>query len=256
MAEVQFAKSFLGALDGRPIKLSADYAEDARRYPARSPVRFPRVARLMSRLTRQYTLPSMKKAMRKPTGSSSAKTAAPGSAPAITVTVKSMHRNPPLDVRLASGDYTLATTSILDIRTALAEQTGVPLAKLKLLHNKKPVSDSKVLQDVAADGEATEIELGVMVSGGAATVAAAQKEKEDAAAVAAATAATATSASEPAEPVAAAAPTTTATDSKPAADTEAFWTDLHGFLLQRTKDPKHTDELFSLFTQAYDDRML
>ncbi|EPE07441.1 hypothetical protein F503_08092 [Ophiostoma piceae UAMH 11346] len=237
MTEVQFAKSFLGALDGRPIKLSADYAEDARRYPARSP--------------QQYTLPSMKKAMRKTTGSSTAKTAAPGSAPAITVTVKSMHRNPPLDVRLASGDYTLTTTSILDIRTALAEQTGVPLAKLKLLHNKKPVSDSKVLQDVAADGEATkEIELGVMVSGGAATVAAAQKEKEEAAAAASA------SAPEPAEPVAAAAPSTSAAESKPAADTEEFWTDLRGFLLQRTKDAKHADELFSLFTRAYDDRMI
>lgn len=40
MTEVQFAKSFLAALDGRPIKLQADYVEDPKNYPSRPPVRF------------------------------------------------------------------------------------------------------------------------------------------------------------------------------------------------------------------------
>lgn len=38
MTEVSFAKTFLGLLDSRPQKLSADHVEDAKNYPARPPV--------------------------------------------------------------------------------------------------------------------------------------------------------------------------------------------------------------------------
>lgn len=40
MTEVSFAKSFLTALDSKPAKLPADYVEDPRNYPARTPVSF------------------------------------------------------------------------------------------------------------------------------------------------------------------------------------------------------------------------
>lgn len=38
MTEVSFARSFLSALDARPIKISADHVEDPKTYPARGPV--------------------------------------------------------------------------------------------------------------------------------------------------------------------------------------------------------------------------
>ncbi|CAK7197723.1 hypothetical protein SEUCBS139899_000371 [Sporothrix eucalyptigena] len=225
MAEVQFANSFLASLDGRPIKLQPDYVEDPRSYPARSP----------------YTLPRMPRQMKKSqSADSAAANLAPGQARSVTVLIKSLHRSPPLDVKLASPDYTftLGTTSLLDVRTALSEKTHVPLEKLRLLHNKKPVVDSKVLKDLVAasagGNEPNEIELGVMVTGGAATVAAA------AAAAASSPAVAGTPKAEP--------DTVTA-------ESEAFWTDLRGFLVKRTGSEKQADELFSLFLRSWEDRM-
>lgn len=183
----------------------------------------------------------MPKQMQKPAAAGAA-ALAPGQAPSVTVVVKSLHRSPPLDVKLTRPEYdfALATTSLLDVRTALADKTHVPLEKLRLLHNKKPVPDSKALKDVAAaasaGGQPTEIELGVMVTGGAATVAAA-----------AATAAAAAAAQPAAEH---AGPETVA------AESEAFWTDLRGFLVKRTGSEKQADELFSLFLRSWEDRMV
>lgn len=34
MSELAFCKTFLGAIDSRPVKLSSDYVSDARTYPA------------------------------------------------------------------------------------------------------------------------------------------------------------------------------------------------------------------------------
>lgn len=39
MSELAFCKTFLGAIDSRPIKLSSDYVSDARTYPATGVVR-------------------------------------------------------------------------------------------------------------------------------------------------------------------------------------------------------------------------
>ena len=39
MSELAFCKTFLGAIDSRPIKLSSDYVSDARTYPANGVVR-------------------------------------------------------------------------------------------------------------------------------------------------------------------------------------------------------------------------
>ncbi|KIH94967.1 hypothetical protein SPBR_03840 [Sporothrix brasiliensis 5110] len=228
MTEVQFAKSFLGALDGRPVKLQADYTEDPKSYPSRPP----------------YTLPRMPKSMKKPASASSS-TSAPGQAPAITVSIKSLHRTQPLDVVLASPAYAfaLATTSLLDVRTALSEKSHVPADKLRLLYNKKPVSDSKVLKDLVADGSGTEIKLGVMVAGGAETVAAAAEAA--AASVAAAQAKSATAPTDGQE-----------TPTAIAAESEAFWNDLRGFLVKRTGSKTQADELFSLFLRSWEERMI
>ncbi|OAA64410.1 hypothetical protein SPI_03057 [Niveomyces insectorum RCEF 264] len=259
MTEIQFAKSFLAALDARPIKLPADYVEDAHGYPSRSP----------------YILPRMPRPMRR---AGPAKRVAPGQERSVAVAVKSLHHNPPLvDVQL--GALPLATTSLLDVRTALAAATHVPLGKLRLLHDKKPVPDSKVLKDVVAggsgggdgdgDGDANDtaaadaaaparLELTVMVMGGAATVAAAQAAAEaeaaekKRAAAAAETTKSATATDSSTAPVA----DSSGGGGTSAVESEAFWNDLRTFLVGRIKDDKQADEVFSLFLRAWEDRMI
>lgn len=41
MSEVTFCKTYLSALDGRPVKLSSDHIADARQYPSGAVVRIP-----------------------------------------------------------------------------------------------------------------------------------------------------------------------------------------------------------------------
>ncbi|KAK3387021.1 cell-cycle control medial ring component-domain-containing protein [Podospora didyma] len=233
MTEVSFAKTFLGLLDTKPQKITADHVEDARNYPGSTP----------------YTLPRMPRAMSKPTsgrGSSSNKT--PGSeqragAPShqllTTVRIRSL-RNPPLDITLHNQDPT--TTSALDIKTAVSNETSIPVEKLKLLHSKKPVADTKALKEFlppapagvgAREAATTVIELSVMVMGGAA---AAVKKIAEAAPV-----------------VVDDEEASSARHSHGAAvlETEQFWTDLEGFLQQRMRDEKMAGELTSQFKGAW-----
>ncbi|KAI1210569.1 cell-cycle control medial ring component-domain-containing protein [Annulohypoxylon truncatum] len=145
MTEVSFARSFLTALDSRPIKLSPDHVEDPKSYPARS----------------AYILPKMPKTMSK----TKPHAVAPGQERSFTVLVKSL-RNPPLDVKLTSQT---PNTSILDIKASVSKDSGIPVDKMKILYKKKPTPDSKVLKDLAGEDE-TSIEFSVMVMGGAAAI--------------------------------------------------------------------------------------
>jgi hypothetical protein len=201
MAEAAFAKTFLTTVDSRPVKLSPDHVEDARKFPARPP----------------YILPRMAKSMSKPLN------LAPGQERSITVTVKSL-RNPPLDVKLTSQP---PNTSISDIKSSVSSQVRIPFDKIKVLHNKRPVSDSKVLKELIGETE-TAVEFSVMIIGGAAAI----LPEETAAAPAAAPVE---------EPVGAA-----------ALATDAFWTDLNGFLMQRLKDEKEANRLSSLFKSSWE----
>ena len=144
----------------------------------------------------------------------------------MTVTLRSL-RNPPLDVKLAAQPL---TTSLLEVKAALAAQTGLAPDKLRLLYGKKPVADSKVLRDVVGDGD-TAVEFSVMVMGGAAA-----KAEQPAAAVAAGSSSTAQGPS-----------------GREVVESEAFWNDLRGFLLQRVRDEKQADELFSQFLRAWEE---
>ncbi|KAI1878971.1 hypothetical protein JX265_003148 [Neoarthrinium moseri] len=203
MTEVTFAKSFLGALDARPVKLSPDHVEDPKNHPARSAYILPRMPRTMSKPSSQKT--------------------APGSERSLTVALKSL-RNPPLDIKLSSQSL---NTSVLDLKGAVVEQTGIALDKIKLLHKKKPVVDSKVLKDLAADGETT-VEFSVMVLGGAAAV-----------------------------PKAAAQSLSSSSDvaqgpsGNEVLETSEFWDDLKGFLLQRLRDEKDAEVLYDTFQAAW-----
>jgi len=212
MAEASFAKSFLAVLDARPVKLSADHVEDARTYPARSPYTLPRMPKPMSRTTRAPL--------------------APGRERSLTVAVRSL-RNPPLDVRLSSQPL---TTSLLDIKTAVAAQARLPADRVRLLHRKKPVADSKVLRDLVSGDDEAVVELSVMVVGGGA----------------AAPVAPAPAAAGPAGKGGGGGDTETA--AKEVVEGEAFWRDLRGFLVQRVRDEPQADELFSLFLRAWEDR--
>ncbi|KZZ98441.1 Ubiquitin supergroup [Moelleriella libera RCEF 2490] len=199
MAEVAFARTFLSSLDSRPTKLSPDHVEDPKTFPARPP----------------YILPRMPVSMSRPS------TALPGQERSVTVLLKSL-RNPPLDIKLAAQPL---STSILAIKTQVAEQTRIPVDKMKLLHNKRPLVDSKILKDLLEGNaaSATKIEFSVMVLGGAAAVMPAEN-----AALAPAVA-----------------------SGKDALTTEAFWSDLDGFLLQRLKDEETARELGMLFKSSW-----
>ncbi|KAH8769830.1 cell-cycle control medial ring component [Diaporthe sp. PMI_573] len=205
MTEVTFAKTFLTALDSRPQKLSGDHVEDPKSYPARPP----------------YILPRMPKPMSK------AVSLAPGQERSITVRIKSL-RNPPLDIRLSSQPL---NTSILDVKTSVSSETTIPVDKIKVLHKKKPVADSKVLKDLLGQDE-TSVEFSVMVLGGAAAAVPPAPKTEDAAADAASTA--------------------QGTSGEAVLQTDAFWTDLRGFLSQRIRDEKITEELFGKFLSSWE----
>ncbi|KAK5997114.1 hypothetical protein PT974_02466 [Cladobotryum mycophilum] len=197
MAEVLFAKTFLTSLDSRPIKLSGDHVEDPKNFPSRPP----------------YILPRMPKPMSQPTAAS-----APGQERSITVTLKSL-RNPPLDIKLTSQPL---NTSILDIKTAVSGQSRIPVEKLKILHNKRPVQDSKVLKELVGESD-TVADFSVMVIGGAAAI---QPEETEA-------------------------PASTTEDRVADLETDGFWADLNGFLMQRLKSEAKAEELSSLFRSSW-----
>ncbi|OTB05363.1 hypothetical protein M426DRAFT_21956 [Hypoxylon sp. CI-4A] len=201
MTEVSFARTFLSALDSRPIKVTPDHVEDPKSYPARG----------------AYILPKMPKTMskRKPS------TITPGQERSLVVLVKSL-RNPPLDIKLTSQT---PNTSVLDVKNAVSKDSGIPVEKMKLLHKKKPVSDSKVLKDLAGEGE-TSVEFSVMVMGGAAAIKTTPAQAEVA----------------------------QGQSGQEVLETKEFWDDLKGFLLQRIRDEKTAGELAETFQAAWKSR--
>ncbi|KAM7222039.1 Cell-cycle control medial ring component [Rhypophila decipiens] len=237
--EVAFAKTFLAILDKQSQKITADHVEDPRNYPASTPYTLPRL--------------STSKPMSK-RGSPKAKSTAPTSSsesnseqPSVKVTIKSP-RNPTLELVLPTAQP-IATTSMLDIKNTIYEQTCLPVEKLKILYNKKPVADTKTIKDVLGPVPAEEeagIEFSLMVMGGAATASAAA---EALAARQAAPAAPETQADADGDTVmddTAAAPVV-AEGSGPSGaavlQTEEFWEDLKGFLMQRIRDERLAGEL-------------
>ncbi|CAG8983612.1 hypothetical protein HYALB_00004633 [Hymenoscyphus albidus] len=207
MTELSFAKSFLTTLDSRPSKISPDHYEDPKSYPARNAFILPK-----------STGPPLK---RKTPAST---TAQPTSFP---VTLKSL-RNPPLDITIPSRDL---STSILDLKTALSTEASIPVKALKLLYNKKPVADSKVLKDLlGAEGvkEGQSVEFGVMVIGGAAAIV-----KKDGEGV---------TEGEKME--------VEMGHGGDVLKTDAFWEDLRGFLVQRLKDEEEGDRVVKVFRDA------
>ncbi|RDW95328.1 hypothetical protein BP5796_01091 [Coleophoma crateriformis] len=222
MTELSFAQSFLTILDTKPTKLPADYVEDPRNFPARSAVSLTPPSDLAERypaneVISQSILPKMAKPLSK------RQKIAPGAEKSITVSLKSL-RNPPLDITLSSQT---PNTSILDLKTAVSEKTGISADKIRVLHKKKPVGDSKVLKDVV--GEDSSVEFSVMVIGGAAAV---NREVEPEG--------TST------------APVAQGESGTELLSTDEFWADLKGFLTQRLRDEKTAETTFGVFKNAWE----
>ncbi|KAJ4353684.1 uncharacterized protein N0V89_005414 [Didymosphaeria variabile] len=127
MSELTFCKTFLTALDARPVKLSSDHIADARQYPDDY---FERCVNFRDNLPHPQ-----------------AHEANPP------------HRPPP--------SITASSTSIYDLKSAYSTKTSIPAAKIKILYRKKPVTDSKTVAEVLGSDAGSEVEFGVMVLGGA-----------------------------------------------------------------------------------------
>jgi len=199
MTELSFTRSFLTTLDARPSKLSLDHVEDAKSYPARG----------------AYILPKMPKPMTK------RQKLAPGQERSLTITLRSL-RNPPIEIVLKSQSPLL---SVLDLKSEVSSQASIPIEKLRILHKKKPVGDSKVVKDLVGEEDA-EVEFSIMVMGGAASVVKKDINMTDA-------------------------PVAQGSSGKEALETEEFWDDLKGFLTQRLRDQKEGEALFATFRNAW-----
>jgi hypothetical protein len=146
---------------------------------------------------------------------------APGQERSLTITLRSL-RNPPLEVVLKSQSPLL---SVLDLKTEVSSQASIPVEKLRILHKKKPVGDSKVVKDVIGEEDA-EVEFSIMVMGGAASIVAKDTKMTDA-------------------------PVAQGVSGKDVVDTEEFWDDLKAFLTQRLRDEKEAEILFTTFRNTW-----
>ncbi|KAL2000813.1 hypothetical protein VTN02DRAFT_2588 [Thermoascus thermophilus] len=239
MAELAFTKSFLSGLDARPVKLRADYVFDPQSIGLRVP----------------YTLPRLDPSRHPPMPKKVSTAQPPGASKSITIHLKSA-RNPVL--QLTVDNAPLSTTTVEDLKDAVHQrvvadpQTGakVPLDKIKILYKRKPVTGKTVAEVLADEPDALaggkEVELGVMIMGGATVV---SPEAAPAAAAAAA--------EEEKKPEAEAPPVQLKAAQGPSGEevlkTDAFWDDLRGFLAQRIKDEAEATRLKELFKKAWEE---
>ncbi|OSS45306.1 hypothetical protein B5807_10333 [Epicoccum nigrum] len=224
MSELAFCKTFLGAIDSRPIKLSSDYVSDARTYPATGVPILPR-------------LPQGHPQRPAPKTASNATST-------ITITLKPMKPTTPT-LPLSSIDP--AKTSVYDLKSSYASSTSIPAAKIKILYKKKPVTDSKLVSEIIGADAGAEVEFGVMVMGGATAGVAspsAESPAESPAAVA------------PSESEKGLAGTGAAAAVGPSGKelvaTEEFWGDLKNFVFQRIKDEQEGERLVGVFKKAWE----
>jgi ubiquitin-like protein 4 len=153
-----------------------------------------------------------------------AKPPAPGSAPSLTILLRSL-RNPPLSLSLSSQR---PTTSILDLKQAVASELGLGgTEKIRILHNKKPCADSKAVKDLVGE-EAKEVEFGVMVIGGVPTPAGGKGDvaMEDA-------------------------PVAQGESGSVVLESKEFWQDLRGYLDQRVGGEGFAEKVVQVFEKAW-----
>ncbi|KAI5779192.1 hypothetical protein DFH27DRAFT_653198 [Peziza echinospora] len=142
MTELSFAKQFLVAVSSRPVKFAADYADDQRNYPARTPITLPKPSRLLPKRPRLDPPPT------------------------TTITIKTL-RAPHLTLPLPP--LPLNTTTILTVKLLVSEHTSIPIPALKILQKGKILADPTFLREVVPEGTeaGAGVVLNVMFMGGA-----------------------------------------------------------------------------------------
>ena len=149
-------------------------------------------------------------------------------------------------------------TTIHDLKTQYASKTSIPQDKIKVLYNKKPVTDLKTLKDIGIESDA-ELSLMIMVGGGGTPRGqspAVTAEKERVPVPAAAPSGDAvdmdekTSAPESEKATAEAEERKLAEGAAAILKTDEFWADLGGFLSQRLRDDEVAARLLTVFKSA------
>ncbi|KAI9800440.1 MAG: hypothetical protein M1833_003326 [Piccolia ochrophora] len=152
----------------------------------------------------------------------------PGQERSINVSLKSS-RNPPLDVTLSSQPV---STSVHELKLTVADKVGVTVEKVRLLLKKKPCAESKTIKELVTEGD-REVEFSVMVMGGAPAPAPSTDAEKDS--------------------------TDTSVAQGPSGhevlQSEAFWDDLKGFLMQRLRDEKEGARVFAAFRSAWREKI-
>lgn len=155
----------------------------------------------------------------------------PGEEASVTVKLKSL-RNPPLDITLPIQPV---SSTILELKQAASEKTSIPIDKIRLLYKKKPCSDQRSIKDLIAGNE-RHVEFSVMVMGG--TSAAAQDTGEKSGSAEGPQA----SPSEEAR-------------WRELVNTDGFWEDLNGFLLQRLNNEYGAGNVLNMFRKAWEESL-
>jgi len=149
---------------------------------------------------------------------------APGQERSISVSLKSA-RNPPLDVTLTALS---PNTSILNLKESLSEKEGIPVEKLRVLYNKKPIGDAKILKELIGEEE-TKADFSIMVMGGAASVKKVETTEKEVDA-----------------------PVAQGPSGLENLAGDEFWGDLKGFLVQRLRDEEQGNKVYEVFKKAWE----
>ena len=129
-------------------------------------------------------------------------------------------------------------TSIFELKSQLASQTGYAADKLKILWERKPVTDSKTLKEVS-NKEEGDIDMAVMYSGAPTAHPQSASSKPAAA-----------SSSEPVKMEVDETPAAQGQHGKVVLETPQFWTDLQDFVTQRVRDEQVAKEAVGLWRSA------
>lgn len=170
-----------------------------------------------------------------------------GSSPAtvtLTITLKPLRAAATGPNVVTVRDQT-PNSSIYDVKAACAAQAGYAPDKVKILWERKPVADSKTVKEVVGDAarDGAELEMNVMFMGQ-------PTQKSEVAGEEAAPAAEPQEADRR-ESVYEDAPIAQGAHGEAVLETEEFWDDLQGFVLQRLRDEEATTKVVRGFRESW-----
>lgn len=251
----------------RPTNIKTPIAQTARRHILTFPTQF-----ILPRMPQPKRKPTTRSTTTEPTSTTADATAPPTAAegPLATVTLKPTRAT--LPTYTLPAPVSIATTSIHDLKAAYAAGSGASdlrTDKIKVLHAKKPVNDTKTIKDVlgaaavdaasaASSSSPLAVEFSVMVLGGGGTPSAGTPAISTPERVASPPVAVPLAAApplpQPSQPEIEMGEAPVAAGPEEAAgilQTDEFWADLKGFLVQRLKDEGEGERLAGVFKEAW-----